>query len=141
MHGFIFGGYQNILPALGPYCTCPTDACNMVLAWAIHSGIPLIAMQYNINIASDDMIMSNFFLCPKKTYYFSERLRFRSQRIKCFLWAYSWLRAVIFIGLFIKVVALFFFVCVYLCAGVCMCVCACVHTLTYALIMHSYKFI
>ena len=45
------GGYQNILPALGPYCTCPADACNMVLAWAIYSGIPLIAMQYNINIS------------------------------------------------------------------------------------------
>ena len=29
--------------------TCPTDACNMVLAWAIYSGIPLICtMQYNI---------------------------------------------------------------------------------------------
>ena len=27
-----------------------TDACNMVLAWAIYSGIPLIAMQYNINV-------------------------------------------------------------------------------------------
>ena len=46
----IFGRYQNILPALGPYCTCATDACNMVLARAIYSGIPLIAMQYNINI-------------------------------------------------------------------------------------------
>ena len=45
---YIRRGYQNILPALGPYCTCPTDACNMVLAWAIYSGIPLIAMQYNI---------------------------------------------------------------------------------------------
>ena len=35
LHGLIFGGYQNILPALGPYCTCLTDACNMVLAPAI----------------------------------------------------------------------------------------------------------
>ena len=25
-------GIPAILPALGPYCTCPTDACNMVLA-------------------------------------------------------------------------------------------------------------
>ena len=40
---------RGILPALRPYCTCPTGACNMVLARAIYSGIPLIAMQYNIN--------------------------------------------------------------------------------------------
>ena len=37
-----WGGYQNILPKLGPYCTRPQDKCNMVLARAIYSGIPRI---------------------------------------------------------------------------------------------------